>query len=49
MNNSNIIDNRKVLMVDVVNDLLTHTQTSRFAVGYFYLGGFTTSKRTGVG
>jgi hypothetical protein len=40
MNNSNIIDNRKVLMVDVVNDLLAHNAVSRFALGYFYLGGF---------
>lgn len=39
MNNSNIIDNHKVLMVDAANDFLTYSPVSQFAVGFFYLGG----------
>lgn len=37
---SNIIDNRRRLMVNSVNDLLTVSDIAKFAVGYFYLSGF---------
>jgi hypothetical protein len=36
-----IIDNRKEKLVDHINRILASTQAARFAVGYFFLSGFT--------
>lgn len=36
-----IIDNRKEILVDHINRILSSTETARFAVGYFFLSGLT--------
>ena len=36
-----IIDNRKELLVDHINRILSSTEAARFAVGYFFLSGLT--------
>jgi len=36
-----IIDNRKEKLVDHINRILSSTEAARFAVGYFFLSGFT--------
>src|SRR4030043_1048448 len=36
-----IIDNRKEILVDHINRILSSTEAARFAVGYFFLSGFT--------
>ena len=36
-----IIDNRKQILVDNINQILSSTDAARFAVGYFFLSGFT--------
>ena len=36
-----IIDNRKEILVDHINRILGSTDAARFAVGYFFLSGFT--------
>lgn len=36
-----IIDNRKEVLVNHINQILTSTESARFAVGYFFLSGFT--------
>src|SRR3989304_6352707 len=36
-----IIDNRKEILVDHINRILTSTEAARFAVGYFFLSGLT--------
>lgn len=36
-----IIDNRKEILVDHINQILCSTDAARFAVGYFFLSGFT--------
>jgi len=35
-----IVDNRQVLLKDVINTLIKNTSHARFAAGYFYLSGF---------
>ncbi len=37
---SDIIDNRKLFLKDVVNDMLAGSEKVKFAVGYLYLSGF---------
>jgi len=37
---SDIIDNRKLFLKDVVNDMLEGSEKIKFAVGYLYLSGF---------
>ncbi|KQC06525.1 MAG: hypothetical protein APR54_01615 [Candidatus Cloacimonas sp. SDB] len=37
---SDIIDNRKLFLKDVVNDMLAGSEKIKFAVGYLYLSGF---------
>lgn len=36
-----IIDNRKKILVDHINRILSSTEAARFAVGYFFLSGLT--------
>src|SRR4030042_3772482 len=36
-----IIDNRKEILVDHINRILSSTEMARFAVGYFFLSGLT--------
>jgi len=36
-----IIDNRKEILVDHINRILSSTESARFAVGYFFLSGLT--------
>jgi len=36
-----IIDNRKEILVDHINRILSSTEAARFAVGYFFLSGLT--------
>jgi superfamily II DNA or RNA helicase len=36
-----IIDNRKEILVDHINQILSSTDSARFAVGYFFLSGLT--------
>jgi hypothetical protein len=36
-----IIDNRNKRLVDEINTILGSTEAGRFAVGYFFLSGFT--------
>ncbi|MDD5511197.1 MAG: phospholipase D-like domain-containing protein [Dehalococcoidales bacterium] len=36
-----IIDNRKEILVDHINQILSSTESARFAVGYFFLSGLT--------
>ena len=36
-----IIDNRKEILVDHINQILSSSEAARFAVGYFFLSGFT--------
>jgi len=36
-----IIDNRKEILADHINRILGSTESARFAVGYFFLSGFT--------
>jgi hypothetical protein len=36
-----IIDNRKQKLVDKINQILHSSQAAHFAVGYFFLSGFT--------
>jgi len=36
-----IIDNRNERLVDHINLILSSTEAARFAVGYFFLSGFT--------
>jgi hypothetical protein len=36
-----IIDNRKEILVDHINQILSSTEAARFAVGYFFLSGLT--------
>jgi len=36
-----IIDNRKEILVDNINRILSSTESARFAVGYFFLSGLT--------
>ncbi|MFC1932282.1 helicase-related protein [Chloroflexota bacterium] len=36
-----IIDNRKEILVDHINQILGSSEAARFAVGYFFLSGFT--------
>ena len=36
-----IIDNRKEILVDNINRILSSTEAARFAVGYFFLSGLT--------
>ena len=36
-----IIDNRKEILVDHINRILSSTEAVRFAVGYFFLSGLT--------
>ena len=36
-----IIDNRREILVDHINRILSSTEAARFAVGYFFLSGFT--------
>lgn len=36
-----IIDNRKEVLVDHINRILSSTEAARFAVGYFFLSGLT--------
>jgi len=36
-----IIDNRKEILVDHINRILSFSEAARFAVGYFLLSGFT--------
>jgi len=39
--NHDIIDNRNEKLVDHINTILSSTEKARFAVGYFFLSGFT--------
>ncbi|MFA5451315.1 MAG: helicase-related protein, partial [Dehalococcoidales bacterium] len=41
MPTNDIIDNRKEILVDHINRILNTTEAARFAVGYFFLSGFT--------
>ncbi len=45
-----IIDNRKEILVDHINRILSSAEAARFAVGYFFLSGLTSiaEKLTGV-
>lgn len=45
-----IIDNRKEILVDHINRILSSTESARFAVGYFFLSGLTSiaEKLSGV-
>ena len=36
-----IIDNRREILVDHINQILSSTDSARFAVGYFFLSGLT--------
>jgi hypothetical protein len=36
-----IIDNRKEVLVDTINNILCSTKSGRFEVGYFFLSGLT--------
>jgi hypothetical protein len=36
-----IIDNRNQLLIDNIRRILSSTEAARFAVGYFFLSGFT--------
>jgi hypothetical protein len=36
-----IIDNRNERLVDHINQIISSTEAVRFAVGYFFLSGFT--------
>ncbi len=36
-----IIDNRKEILVGHINQILSSTDSARFAVGYFFLSGLT--------
>lgn len=38
---SDIVDNRREKLVDVMNRILDSTQSPRFAVGYFFVSGLT--------
>jgi hypothetical protein len=40
-----IIDNRKEILVDHINRILSSTEAARFAVGYFFLSGLTSIAR----
>ena len=42
MSAHDIIDNRNEKLVDHINRILESTEAARFAVGYFFLSGFTT-------
>ena len=50
MAHHDIIDNRQVKLAETVNRMLGSTEAARFAVGYFFLSGFTgiAEKLTGV-
>lgn len=50
MPSHDIIDNRNEKLVDHINRILGSTEAARFAVGYFFLSGFTSiaEKLTGV-
>ncbi|HDQ99129.1 MAG TPA: helicase, partial [candidate division WOR-3 bacterium] len=50
MAHHDIIDNRQVKLAETVNRMLDSTEAARFAVGYFFLSGFTgiAEKLTGV-
>lgn len=41
MPNHDIIDNRNQKLVDKINCILDSTEAAHFAVGYFFLSGFT--------
>ena len=41
MPSHDIIDNRKEILVDHINQILSSTEAARFAVGYFFLSGLT--------
>jgi len=41
MHSHDIIDNRREILVDHINRILGSTESARFAVGYFFLSGFT--------
>jgi len=41
MPSHDIIDNRKEILVDHINRILSSTDSARFAVGYFFLSGLT--------
>ena len=41
MSTHDIIDNRKEILVDHTNRILSSTEAARFAVGYFFLSGLT--------
>ena len=45
-----IIDNRKEVLVNHINRIMSSTEAARFALGYFFLSGFTsiTDKLRGV-
>jgi hypothetical protein len=36
-----IIDNRKEILVDHINRILSSTEAASFAVGYFFISGLT--------
>ncbi len=36
-----IIDNRKEVLVNHINRIMSSTEAARFALGYFFLSGFT--------
>ena len=44
MSAHDIIDNRNEKLVDHINRILESTEAARFAVGYFFLSGFTTTE-----
>jgi len=45
-----VIDNRNERLVDHINQILSSTEAVQFAVGYFFLSGFTSiaQKQDGV-